>query len=51
MKSIKSRFRGRQWLMGMPDTSQISPKRKMFAEVWGRMPVSLVEVGAGANRL
>ena len=27
----------------MPDTSQISPKRKMFAEVWRRMPVSLVE--------
>jgi FemAB-related protein (PEP-CTERM system-associated) len=26
----------------MPDTSQISPKRKMFAEVWRRMPVSLV---------
>ena len=27
----------------MPDTSQISPKRKMFAEVWRRMPVSLAE--------
>jgi len=27
----------------MPDTSQTSPKRKMFAEVWRRMPVSLAE--------
>ncbi|KAF5413923.1 MAG: hypothetical protein C5S48_10165 [Candidatus Methanogaster sp.] len=35
MKSIKSIFHGRQWLMEMPDTSQISPKRKMFAEVVG----------------
>ena len=51
MKSIKSIFHGRQWLMEMPDTSQISPKRKMFAEVWRRMPVSLVEGGAGADRL
>lgn len=25
----------------MPDTSQTSPKRKMFAEVWRRMPVLL----------
>ena len=40
MKSIKSIFHGRQWLMEMPDTIRISPKRKMFAEVWRRMPVS-----------
>ena len=40
MKSIKSIFHGRQWLMEMPDTSQTSPKRKMFAEVWRWMPVS-----------
>lgn len=35
MKSINSIFHGRQWLMEMPDTSQISPKRKMLAEVMG----------------
>ena len=28
----------------MPDTSQTSPKRKMFAEVWRRMPVPVTKL-------